>query len=465
MNHSQTLTTPPSIALADNADKAVQQLLGHDAPLTRTVKRITQSLRDDAQRIQTGLSSSSTSIALVGKVGEGKSWLARTFISDNDSTKEALSLIPSGQNAAQRSMQLTWLGTQQPLAPLTDGERFIKLSPQNLLDLGSPYLLADSPGFSDHDPTLESLSSVALTSSNIKLLATSAANRRNAALHTFISSMDGSLIIPIIRFRPEGDSVEAADSVRQDCQSEINRWSAHAPNATILPAIYIPDAGIAGESTVREQTRQKLSQALTPLITDSAALTRHSESQLQQRIQHTRDELATALTDFRQRIGSPVERLDQLNQSLPATIQKEIIGDPAQLRLGIRSRFRADAIDRSPALLFPYRSLMGILGLTQGAWDRLIFTTLGSVPSLVMTAFHSVKSWSKTRNFEQSLREQTHQRLRSLINDAYRDDIKNFSHALSAVTEHDDQEISQTTANTIDIQGLTGIEIEAKEII
>jgi len=74
------------------------------------------------------------------------------------------------------------------------------------------------------------------------------------------------------------------------------------------------------------------------------------------------------------------------------------------------------------------------LGLTQGAWDRLIFTTLGSVPALVMTAFHSVKLWSKTKDFESTLREQAQQRIRSLINDAYRDDIKNFSRALDSVT-------------------------------
>ena len=146
-------------------------------------------------------------------------------------------------------------------------------------------------------------------------------------------------------------------------------------------------------------------------------------------------------------------------------MQKEVIGDTAQLGIGIRSRFRADAIERTPALLFPYRSLIGVLGLTQGAWDRLIFTTLGSVPSLIMTAFHSVKSWSKTRNFETTLRDQSRQRLRSLINDAYRDDIKNFSHALSSITDDPDQGNLDPSSEIIDIQGLTGIEIDAQEVI
>jgi len=144
-----------------------------------------------------------------------------------------------------------------------------------------------------------------------------------------------------------------------------------------------------------------------------------------------------------------------------------VIGDTKQLDIGVRSRFRADAIERTPSLLFPYRSLMGILGLTHGAWDRLIFTTLGSVPSLVMTAFHSVKSWSKTKDFEKTLREQSRQRLNSLINDAYRDDIKNFSYSLTAITDEPAlvDETQPQSQDVIEIHGLTGLEIEAQDII
>ncbi len=458
MNNQKTIT----IDLADRADRAVRQLFGHDAPLTRSVSEITDTLRSDIQRIRSGQSAGPVTLALVGRVGEGKSWLTRTFLAEDDAANQ---MIQSGQNAAERSMELTWIGSQQPFSELTAGERFIKTSPQNMLDLGAAYVLADSPGYSDHDPSLEALSSVALASSNIKLLATSVSHIRDSSLASFIGSMDGSLILPVIRFRPEDDAQAPSDSVKNDCLTEMQNWSAHAPSASILPAIFIPDAGIAGDEEARATTRQLISAALTPLLADPATLAKHRESQLQQRIQLTRSHLSETLTDFRQRIGTPVEKLDQLSATLPEIVQKEVIGDTAQLHIGIRSRFRADAIERTPALLFPYRSLIGILGLTHGAWDKLIFTTLGSVPSLVMTAFHSVKSWSKTKNFEQTLRDQSRQRLNSLINDAYREDIKNFSHALTAITD-DSEEISlNEKVNVIEIQGLTGLEIEAHEII
>lgn len=455
----------PTVDLADRADKAVYQLFGHDAPLTRAVANITEALRQDVKRINTGQSTGLTTLSLVGRVGEGKSWLARTFINENKSTQEVTQLIQSGQNATDRSMNLTWIGSHHTFGELSDRERFIKLSPQNLLDLGAAYLIADTPGYSDHDPSLENLSSMALMSSNIKLLATSVSHIRDSSLAQFVGSMDGSLILPLVRFRPEDDSLIPSDTVKNDCLTEMEKWAKYAPTATILPAIFVPDAGIAGNDAARKITRTQLSATLTPLIEKPETFLTHRESQLEQRMERTRTELAQTLADFRNRIGTPVERLDQLTATLPDIIQREVIGDPAQLNIGIRSRFRADAIERTPALLFPYRSLIGVLGLTQGAWDRLIFTTLGSVPSLVMTAFHSVKSWTKTRDFENTLRDQSKQRIRSLINDAYRDDIKNFSHALDAITNGGDAIELNESSEVIDIQGLTGIEIESQKII
>ena len=460
-----TSLKPITVDLADRADKAVRQLFGHDSPLTHSISEITKNLRSDIQRISSGQSTGPVTLALVGRVGEGKSWLARTFLAESDAANQ---VIQSGQNAVERSMSLTWIGSQQPFTDLGAGEQFVKTSPQNMLDLGSAYVLADSPGYSDHNPSLEALSSIALTSSNIKLLASSVSHIRDASLASFVGSMDGSLILPIIRFRPEGNDLSPSDEVKNDCLSEIQNWRVQAPSASILPAIFIPDAGIAGDTEARDHTRQLISATLTPLIADPGTLSKHRDSQLQQRIQITRSQISDILTEFRQRIGTPIEKLDQLSATLPDIIQKEVIGDSAQLHIGIRSRFRADVIDRTPALLFPYKSLIGILGLTHGAWDRLIFTTLGSVPSLVMTAFHSVKSWSKTRDFEQTLREQSRQRINSLINDAYRDDIKNFSHALSAITQEPEQNHtspSEGQSNIIEIQGLTGLEIESQEII
>jgi len=98
-----------TVDLADRADRAVRQLFGHNAPLTHQVSEITDNLRNDLQRMRSGQSAGPVTIALVGRVGEGKSWLTRTFLAEDD---PAFEMIQSGQNASERSMELTWLGSQ-----------------------------------------------------------------------------------------------------------------------------------------------------------------------------------------------------------------------------------------------------------------------------------------------------------------------------------------------------------------
>ena len=259
MQNSSNIT----VDLADRADHAVRQLFGHDAPLTHSVSEITNNLRSDILRIRSGQSAGPATIALVGRVGEGKSWLTRAFLAESD---PSFKMVQSGQNAAERSMELTWLGSQHPFTELGTGERFIKVSPQSMLDLGASYVISDSPGYSDHNPTLEALSSVALASSNIKLLATSISHIRDSSLASFVGSMDGSLIVPIVKFRPEDETLTPSEEIRNDCLAEMQNWVNYAPNATILPAIFIPDAGIAGEVETRQLARQQLSAALTPLL-------------------------------------------------------------------------------------------------------------------------------------------------------------------------------------------------------
>jgi putative ribosome biogenesis GTPase RsgA len=101
MNNNKIIT----IDLADKADRAVRQLFGHDALLTHSVSEITDQLRSDIQRISSGQSAGPTTLALVGRVGEGKSWLTRTFLAEDDAANQ---MIRSECCRAQHGAQLDW---------------------------------------------------------------------------------------------------------------------------------------------------------------------------------------------------------------------------------------------------------------------------------------------------------------------------------------------------------------------
>lgn len=455
------------MSYANQVEHAAQELFGADSPTTYAITNATSSLRRDLERINQGQGSSLISIAIVGKVGEGKSWLTQTFI--NHLTPELQSEIPSGQNASDRSEYITWLSEAPLSIELTSQERFVKLPTNSLLDLGAPYCISDTPGYSDNDASFQTISSQAAYAANVKILATSMTNIRDQSLTKFIHSLDGSIILPVVRYRPESsgaESVTPSHDVVQDCNSEMQGWHQAAPLAHVLPPIFVPDAGIAGQEVARHVSRQLLSKSLSELLKDPRNLTAHLDKQLENRMNRARQEIKQTLQNITPMIEEPVQRLATLQADLPELLSNHLLGGEdqlSQLKVALRSKFRADALERTPAIFFPFKSLLGIIGFTQGAWDRLIFTSLGSVPSLVITAFHSIKAWNKSKNYQENLRDQSHQRLHQFINDAYRKDIRLFKHALANATN--EAKPATDHVNPIEIHGLVGLEGKCQQII
>ncbi len=456
-----TPTLSPS--LADRVDQSAALLFGQDSGSTLRLNRITAELRRDCDRLRASQSTDVTTIAIVGRIGEGKSWLARTILSDEPAFDQTRAMLPSGQNADDRTHELIWVGTKQPFAAMNHGERFVQVPESALLDLGAPYAIADSPGYSDHDPTLGALSSVALSSSPVKLLATSVSQIRDGSLAQFVASMNGSIIVPVVRFRPENGQAAPANNTVSDCQNEIDRWAKLAPSSQFYPAIFLPDAGVAGEQTAREAARLHLAETLTKLLSESTSLHQSLDIQLNERITFAQRELADELGDFRARLGAPVDRLEQLTTSFPDIVEHGLVGEEALLRAAMRSRFRGDALDRTSMLFFPFRSLLGILGLTLGAWDKVIFAAFGSVPSLVMTAVQSVKNIRETGRLESTSSRLT-DRTETLLRDAYAEDLRTFSDALASTTNQSNH-ASKSPAGNISVHGIAALESESHKTI
>lgn len=453
----------PSPSLADRVDQSAALLFDHDSGTTLRLNRITAELRRDCERLHSSQSTDLTTIAIVGRVGEGKSWLARAILSDDPAFDQTRAMLPSGQNADDRTHELIWIGAKQPFAAMNRSERFVQVPENALLDLGAPYAIADSPGYSDHDPTLGALSSVALSSSPIKLLATSVSQIRDGSLAQFVASMNGSIIVPVIRFRPEDDETTPDKITVSDCQKEIDRWAKLAPASQIQPPLFLPDSGIVGDRKARELARQHLTDALTRLLDDNPALHQSLDIQLNERVAFAQRELATGLGDFRARLGAPVHRLEQLTKAFPDIVEHGIIGEEALLRAAMRSRFRGDALERTSMLFFPFRSLLGILGLTLGAWDKVIFAAFGSVPSLVMTAVQSVKNIRDSGRLESASSRLT-ERTETLLRDAYAEDLRTFGDALASTT-NPSKPIHKHDVGNIRVHGIGALENESHEMI
>ena len=105
-----------------------------------------------------------------------------------------------------------------------------------------------------------------------------------------------------------------------------------------------------------------------------------------------RDQLAEQLP----RLALAVQHLDEATRKLPHDVAVELIGSGQTLRAGIRARLRAEMLVSTAAIWFPFRTLLGLLNLTHGAWDRVILALSGSLPSLVGAAWTSIKNFNES---------------------------------------------------------------------
>ncbi|MGE0608756.1 MAG: hypothetical protein AB7O62_16800 [Pirellulales bacterium] len=452
-------------AFAATVNAAAVRLFG-DAELSLQLREIAARMVRDCQRLHRRGGTDTPSIAVLGSVGEGKSWLARCFLLDSPGNQPSRAEIRSGQH--EDTDRLTWFGPTRPTGLAEQGERFLHLDASQMLDLGRPYVVGDTPGFSHQDNSHRALASVAATSAPIKLVVTSLAELRNGRTQEFVHDMNGALILPVIRFDPSpAEQTEPDDQHQRDVRNTLDKWRRAAPAAEILEPCYMPTQRIYGSQRAERLMQQRLQDALAPPLAEAGRLRLPIERQVHERIREARQEIARALQPFRHRVGNTLARLQAASGRLSQRTLAELLGEDIVLRAGTRQRFRADWIDRTPSLCFPYRTFLGLLSLTAGAWDRLIFSMVGSAPSLAMTFFQSVRNLRDASEFVKKLRGGLAERVERLVQDEINPEVRAFQAALASVLPADEEPGSAagpTGESWVRVVGLDELEIESRGI-
>ena len=399
--------------------------------LARTIDAEIQQLLSDVHRLQERGGSPIPAIALVGRVGEGKSWLARTFLLPEAKAERAE--IRTGQNDTERTQEVLWFGPERPFGLSDRGERFLNVAAPLLVDLGSPYLVGDTPGFSDKDPRAWLLTNTATNSAAIKILVTSVSQLRDGSVEHFVAKMNGAIILPVVKFEPSKERPDTpSDTSQEDVKTEINKWQSYAPACRILAPCYMPEQSISRGGDAEALMRDRLRSALEPALAEPARFRESVEAQIEDHICQARRKIALHLKDFRQRVGDAMDRLETMTQAMPSRVQHELLGEESVLHAAIRQRLRTDWLERTPLLCFPFRTFTGLFALTHGAWDRLFFSAIGSVPSLAVTLFKTVRNIRDARRFATSLDHRLEERLQRILAEEFRPALRNFEAAIEA---------------------------------
>jgi hypothetical protein len=408
-----SIHTDQGQAYADRVANAVTGLFG-DQPVAQEVLRACREFERQREGIESSRGIELLSVSLVGAKGQGKSWIARQLVKDPRVAEQ----LRSGDLARDATGTLTWVGPRSPEQLNPSVERFIFCQIDQMADIGRPYLLLDTPGVTDADAQIAEIARQALSLSPIKLLVI-ARDQIRSAINTHIARQTaGSVCIPVITM------IDPKDLSSSDLVNDIKQLMAHlhqaAPQSDWLEPITVVDFDIsANAAEVGQHTAQAIVERLRSRPLDDISLSRSKEQRLQAAQERFRVQVSRLVGDQIPQLASAVRKLYQETEKIPEEVISSMLGSPLILQAAVRSRMRTQLVNDTSALWFPYRSILSLLHLTHGAWDRVLMSLTGSVPSL----FGALTAWA--RNFQQTrqlqwemqsgLRERIEQQVRDRI--------------------------------------------------
>ncbi|MCM2374019.1 hypothetical protein [Aporhodopirellula aestuarii] len=340
-----------------------------------------------------------TVVAIVGTTGQGKSWLARQLISD----PAIAAAIRSGNNLDEATEKLTWIGPRPPSDLDSRHERYLACDAANMRSIGGPYLIVDAPGASDDRRAIAGVAERALSLASVLVLVVRRDQLRSQRVTGLASASDGTIVIPVINMVTADEYSPAQSDVGQpqidgdlvaDIETLVSRLRTVAPQSNIAQAVMIRDFEIdpRGEEAIGKDAAESVAAAISAALVESGGGDHRRSTRLSALDARFTAAVASVLTSQLPDLTTAVDRLDAEARKLPTQIAGTLLGGETPLKAAIRSRLRLSLLSNTAAIWFPYRTVLSVLNLTHGAWDRVLLSFSGSIPSLVGAVYTSVQN-------------------------------------------------------------------------
>lgn len=421
---------------------AATSVLG-DSPTGREVLELCDEHAEARRMILEDRSSGASVIAVVGATGQGKSWLIRQMIQDTS----VAAAIPSGNNASEATEKLTWVGPFPPADLDPRHERFIHCQAAKMQSIAAPYLLVDAPGATDDRRSIAAVAARALSLASVLLLVVRRDQLRSETVGMLTEASEGTVVIPVVNAVRSVD-----DALNSDAEAFVARMREAAPTSLIVAPVTIEDFEVSDddEATVGRDAATRIADRLQSEIGNSWEGDRRRSTRLAALDGRFRSALHAVLSDQLPGLTSAVRRLNVEAKKLPAEVAETLIGSGGPLRAAVRSNLRLSFLTDTAAFWFPYRSLLGLLNLTHGAWDRVFLSLSGSLPSLITTVWSSTKNLVAQQGVDQDIRDGLKRRSASAVSERlgplatrFRDELLELRREPSASPIGDDGSRSQ----------------------
>lgn len=375
--------------------RAASSVMG-DSATGREVIELCDQHADARRMILDDRSPGCTVVAIVGATGQGKSWLIRQMVRSSPIAAS----IRSGNNLDEATEKLTWVGPFPPADLDPRHEQFLRCPASEMQSIGTPYLLVDAPGATDDRRAIAAVAARALSMASVLLLIVRRDQLRSEIVGMLSQASEGCVVIPVV------NSVRDDHQLSTDVDAFAARIRKAAPRSRIATPILIDDFEIAGrdETAIGRAAADEVADRLQSELGDAWDGDRRRSTRMLALDARFRASLHSILGDRLPDLTGAVRRLNTEARKLPLEVAESLVGSGGSLQAAVRSRLRVSLINDTAALWFPYRTILGFLNLTHGAWDRVLMSLSGSLPSLVSAVWTTTKNLTSDRDADDDIR-------------------------------------------------------------
>jgi hypothetical protein len=372
-------------------------------------------------------------IAVGGGSGQGKTWFIRQWLGDSKiaSKLEAAERERAGIDRSGRTAITTWIAPMPPHGLDPAIEQFIPWEGNTRLDVGTAVAIADLPAPMLVHGEATDEAAYRMPAADVLILVIRRDQLRSQVPAGLARGCDGIILQPVINACPSDDP-----SLEGDREHLMRQLQEAAPSSRLLTPIELPDQDKSSDARARiEQGLQRLNRQLRELLTQPDQTRKIATiASANRRLRQT---IAQRLKQELPALRRAVDRLNDASDRLPMQVVEELQASDEALVTLLRARLRGRLIADTAPLWFPYRSLLGLLNLTSGAWDRLILAMAGSLPSLISTAWTSAKNVQRLADDRADGRQQMRLRAETLVGEQLRPSTRAFRDALRTLRSGD----------------------------
>jgi len=443
-------TLAPYLRAAEHIEYAADRLgpswSGHGPVL-----QACHEFRRSYEQLATNRGFSEMTIAFVGPKGAGKSTLSGMLIESEEKRQR----LKAGQKSYESTIKPTWIAAQPPAFFDSSTEEFIPCHESEMTSLGFRYGLLDVPGSNERDTARRDLATRALDYAVVKVLVVDRRAIESREITRYLEGMSGAPVIPVInRIRHDEDGADFAaweDNLRQ-------RF------VTLLPRIEIRDWDVGGNGEQKySDARKLLIQRITDAVAGHDPVTL-AEPQLGRKLRAFEIGIAELARKHLPATATALMELHESLSKLPAQAVEALLGSERLVTANVRLRFRSVLLERTPIVLFPWRLALSIANLVHGATDRVPLALLGSVPSMLATAWAAAKNVNQAREFAEQAASGLRTRVTTVIKDLAGPKLQAIDYALQRELGIDATGPRTGVSSTANLRGIEALQARSTEL-